>query len=310
MCLIAFALGASPRWSLVIAANRDEYWARPTSPLALWQTPHGSSVLSGRDLRAGGTWMGASASGRVAFLTNVREPDTAGLEALSKLISRGNLVTRWLEGHDATPAAMVEALQAQASSAGLAYAGFNLVVGDVARGQWHWIFHQRGQSNSTTRNTERRWSIQLLPPGVYGLSNAALDTPWPKTTRLKAALTDALLHADSTSTTTRDDALKGALWRALGNRTRCTPEALPATGVPLAVEMALSSAFVDFPEHSYGTRSSTVLLASAGRCASDPWDMLAEERTFAAHSGRSEPCAGSLPITAVTHTMQWVAPGV
>jgi uncharacterized protein with NRDE domain len=290
MCLIAFAIGASPRWPLVIAANRDEYWARPTSPLALWHTPHGSSVLSGRDLRAGGTWMGASPGGRVAFLTNVREADRFGAPGALPLISRGNLVTRWLDGVDTTPAAMVTALQRQAHSAAMDYAGFNLVVGDAVRGHWHWIRHQRTGQPRAAGDTVNPWSIQRLSPGVFGLSNAALDTPWPKTTRLKSALTDALVHADSA------DALTDTLWRALQDPTRCTPEALPSTGVPPAVEMALSSVFVDFPEQAYGTRSSAVWLATAGGSAVQPWHVSAEERTFAG--------AASAP-TVASHAMQW-----
>ena len=169
MCLIAFALGMSSRWPLVIAANRDEYWARPTAPLALWKTGAGHSVLSGRDLRAGGTWMGTSPKGRVAFLTNVRAPETL---VASQLTSRGSLVTRWLAGFDETPEHLVAALQDELRSTGLAYAGFNLVVGDAMRGQWHWISNRPGGSLPQISQAAPAdivvWSIQELPPGLYG----------------------------------------------------------------------------------------------------------------------------------------------
>ena len=287
MCLIAFALGMSSRWPLVIAANRDEYWARPTAPLALWKTGAGHSVLSGRDLRAGGTWMGTSPKGRVAFLTNVRAPETL---AASQLTSRGSLVTRWLAGFDETPEHLVAALQDELRSTGLAYAGFNLVVGDAMRGQWHWISNRPGGFSPQAAPADIVvWSIQELPPGLYGLSNASLNTPWPKTTQLKAALSEALAHADGV------DVLKEKLWQSLADKTRCAPGALPSTGVLPATELALSSVCVDFPEQAYGTRSSAVWLATAGSDSSDPWQFAAEERTF----------AGQAPLCMAAHAMQW-----
>ena len=297
MCLIAFALGMSSRWPLVIAANRDEYRARPTAPLALWKTPNGQPVLSGRDLRAGGAWMGASPGGRIAFLTNVREPAELGDTGLPLLISRGNLVTRWLDGVDETAAAMVEALQNQAHSAGADYAGFNLVLGDAVHGQWHCVRHQRAGLPIPAHGNTSRWSVQQLPSGVYGLSNAALDTPWPKTTRLKAELTHALAHAGS------GQALQNQLWRALSDTTRSSKANLPATGVPPAAELALSSVFVDYPELAYGTRSSAVWLATAGGQASEPWNVTAQERTFFGQA---------TPFSTAAHAMQWtpVVPAV
>ena len=92
MCLIAFAINASARWPLVIASNRDEFLDRPTLPLNDWKTASDQRILSGRDLRAGGTWLGATPDGRVAFVTNVRQ---AQPQAAAR--SRGELVTRWLE---------------------------------------------------------------------------------------------------------------------------------------------------------------------------------------------------------------------
>ena len=243
MCLIAFAIGASKRWPLVIASNRDEFLDRPTLPLDWWQTACGQEIISGRDLRAGGTWLGMTPAGRVAFLTNVREaaPKVA-------LFSRGELVTRWLESQsDASAfATLLEKDKHQ-------YGGFNLVLGDVQQNAWTWMTNRSLESLSG-------WLSESLAPGVYGLSNAALDTPWPKTVALKNALMASLRQEEITNS--QDDSWQGPLWTALGNRARAPIHSLPTTGVPEAMEAALSSAFVDFPEHRYGTRSSTVLVVS------------------------------------------------
>jgi len=242
MCLIAFAIGASERWPLVIASNRDEFLDRPTLPLDRWRTACGQEIISGRDLRAGGTWLGMTPSGRVAFLTNVRE-------AAPKVspFSRGELVTRWLESHsDASAfAALLEKDKHQ-------YGGFNLVLGDVQRNAWTWMTNRSVAPFSG-------WHSESLAPGVYGLSNAALDTPWPKTLALKNVLMTSLEQAVMVNS--QDDSWQDPLWTALGNRARALPDSLPTTGVSDALETALSSAFVEFPENGYGTRSSTVLVA-------------------------------------------------
>lgn len=242
MCLIAFAIGASPRWPLVIASNRDEFLSRPTLPLAKWETASGQEIISGRDLRAGGTWLGMTAEGRVAFLTNVR-----GAEATTALFSRGELVTRWLETHGDA-----EGFMASLEKEDGAYGGFNLVLGDVPRNAWTWLTNKSTDALSG-------WHAQALKPGVYGLSNAALDTPWPKTLELKRVLTAAL---DQETKNHDLDSLQASLWTALANRHRAHLGQLPETGVSQEMEQALSSAFVEFPEHAYGTRSSTLLVAS------------------------------------------------
>ena len=272
MCLIAFAIGASQRWPLVIASNRDEFLERPTLPLARWHTDLGHEIISGRDLRAGGTWLGVTPGGRVAFLTNVREAS-----AQPAPFSRGQLVMRWLDaGNDV--ASFAEALERDSG----AYGGFNLVIGDLQRNDWAWMTNKSSESSSG-------WHVQSLQPGIYGLSNAALDTPWPKTTELKRVLTAALAEQAQQSNL---DAFQKPLWNGLGNRSRAPIEKLPVTGAPLAIEEALSSAFVDFPEHQYGTRCSTVLLAT--RTETDDkfqrWQVQVEERT---HSYRrlDEPAA-------------------
>ena len=249
MCLIAFAIGASTRWPLVIAANRDEFLDRPTLPLARWTSEAGTGIFSGRDIRAGGTWLGLTAAGRIAMLTNVRGP-----ASLTGEKSRGELVTGWLDS-DADAAGFMAQITPEA------YGGFNLVLGDFKSGAWHWL------SNKPGPGLESR----ALKPGVYGLSNGALDTPWPKTLGLKKALHSAL-------STSNDEALEQELMMALRDRRRAGREDLPSTGVPLALEEALSSAFVDFPEHGYGTRCSTVLVASA---VADGWDVAVQEVTHA-----------------------------
>jgi uncharacterized protein with NRDE domain len=257
MCLIAFAIGASARWPLVVAANRDEFLNRPTQPLGRWQTDAGQDILSGRDLRASGTWMGLTPSGRVAFLTNVREAN-----AIAAPHSRGELVTRWLE-----QSGDAGAFAAALTQDGAAYGGFNLVLGDFQDNSWTWLSNRPASGSAL--------HVQALEPGVYGLSNAALNTPWPKTTALQSVLRASL------ETSPDPDTLELSLWNALSSRERAPRDCLPATGVPLAVEEALSSAFVNFPEYGYGTRSSTVVLASAqglagaARC----WEVQMEERT-------------------------------
>ena len=263
MCLIAFALHASSRWPLVIAANRDEFLDRPTVPLARWKTPQGHDSISGRDLRAGGAWFGITPGRRVAFLTNVREAD-----ALPAPRSRGELVTRWLESSsDAED--FVMGLDADTN----AFAGFNLVVGDFERSQWHWV---------TNRHSRAHQAIALhheaLKPGVYGLSNAALDSPWPKTTRLKSVLGQSL-QVNEKGGDLR--ALQADLWQALGSRERASAAHLPATGILRLREDALSSAFVEFPEYAYGTRNSTLLTVASGQ---DGCEVTMEEREHLRHS--------------------------
>ena len=247
MCLIALAIGASARWPLVIAANRDEFLDRPTLPLARWTTPEGAEIISGRDLRAGGAWLGVTPAGRVAMLTNVREPSSQPAR-----LSRGELTLRWLAGD-------ADADQFLAQCDSRAYGPCNLVLGDFRSGEWTYASNRAGHlpgpdhaAASPASASRLDWHARRLEPGIYGLSNAALDTPWPKTRDLKAALRQALQSADEAS-------LMASLWQALDNRQRAALGELPHTGVPTEFEHALSSAFVDHPQHHYGTRCSTLL---------------------------------------------------
>lgn len=235
MCLIAFAIGVDPGRPLLLAANRDEFFERPTEPLHRWQLPDGTGVVAGRDLRDGGTWLGVSDAGRVAMLTNVRSANPGPGRR-----SRGELATRWLSAGTDWSSLLAGIDPAD-------YGGFNLVVGDLDTGFWSWISnrdpeHPHADHTATLHH-------QTLKPGVYGLSNAALDTPWPKTQRLKNALVAALGHREETHQT---------LARALADD-QTSDDDLPSTGVPPDVERALSSPFVDMADRGYGTRSSLVV---------------------------------------------------
>ena len=260
MCLIAFAIGVSRRWPLVIAANRDEFFDRPTLPLARWQTAAGHSIISGRDLQAGGTWLGLSSTGRIAMLTNVRElPQTPDVSVRS----RGDLVMRWLDGAFLDADAMTAEIDPQA------YAGFNLVVGDLATSSWSYlsnrIFIAADTSFVTGRPLHSGWSKATLGSGLYGLSNAALDTPWAKTLTLKKSLASAL-QAKSKGE------MEAQLWEALANREKAADADLPDTGLPAALETALSSAFISEAASNgrkpYGTRCSTLVVAQQTNAAS------------------------------------------
>lgn len=251
MCLIAFAIGVRAHCPLLIASNRDEFFDRPTQALHRWTLPNGSGVLAGRDQRDGGTWLGFSETGRVAMLTNVRSAG-AGTGARS----RGELPTRWLAGD----------IDLAGLSAGIdpaAYGGFNLVVGDVRSGTWAWLSnrdpadpHWENEDGSHARTLHQR----TLAPGVYGLSNAALNTPWPKTERLKTAMTAALDLPANAAETLEPEAL-AYLASALAHREPAPDHLQAHTGMPANVESALSSAFVHLPGRSYGTRSSLVVSA-------------------------------------------------
>ena len=285
MCLVAFAINVSARWPLVIASNRDEYFNRPTLPLTQWQTESGQTIISGRDQRAGGTWLGTTPNGRMALLTNVRQMD-----AQPSPLSRGDLIMRWLENN-------MNAAQFMAQTDPAAYAGFNLMLGDFQSNSWTWLsnrsFGNAGATSSAAHRPQAAgWCSRQLTPGIYGLSNAALDTPWPKTVALKAALSSTLTHLNENSNETCLDA---GLWVALANRNPADRHLLPETGLPVAFEQALSSAFVDDPQRGYGTRCSTLLVASALK-NQNQWRLRIQEKT---HSQNSEP-------QIISHELNWL----
>jgi len=276
MCLIAFAIGASKQWPLVIAANRDEFFDRPALPLARWQTEAGHNIVSGRDLLAGGSWLGISETGRIAMLTNVREVPLHAIPKTAK--SRGELVTRWLDGEQASFDAFMAQIDPQA------YGGFNLVIGDLPSGAWHCLSNRTTAAEACSLTTSRQrlsgWTAGVLEGGIYGLSNAALDTPWPKTQALKDALKAAL-------TTASEAELTAHLWKALANRDKAATADLPETGLPTDLETALSAAFISEAGNDlrkpYGTRCSTVVLVRPLEVKSaSRWEVSIEEITHPA----------------------------
>lgn len=231
MCLVAFAIDQSSRFPLVLAANRDEQFNRATARLAWW-SPGGSApdILGGRDLEAGGTWLGLSAAGRLALVTNVRR----GTPGDTHAPSRGAIVPLWLRGD--LPA---DRFWMQVALSG--HNPFNLIAADFRLGECYWA----GSDSPSPRRLDR---------GVYGLSNATLDTPWPKVEQLKARLREGLaLHTGA-------DALASHLFEALADRTPAGDADLPQTGVSAELERLLSPAFILTPDQRYGTRSSTLVI--------------------------------------------------
>lgn len=224
MCLILFAYEAHPSYRLILAANRDEFYERPTGPAAFW--PDAPGLLAGRDLRHGGTWLGVTRAGRFAALTNYRDPSAK----LDGARSRGGLVTDFLKNRQ-PPAHYAREVAATAA----AYDGFNLLAGDA---QTLYYFSNRGGAPSK------------LAPGVYGLSNHLLDTPWPKVARGKRALGEVIGTGDALA--------PEAVIEILFDRVRAADAELPDTGVGVEVERVLSPLFIASP--GYGTRSSTVVL--------------------------------------------------
>jgi uncharacterized protein with NRDE domain len=240
MCLILLARDVHPDYALIVAANRDEFYDRPTAPAARWEDAPG--VLGGRDLQAGGTWLGIDRSGRFAAVTNYRQ----GRREAPAPRSRGLLVSEFLVS-SVDPRRYVERSAAEADR----YNGFNLLAGDAKDLLY---FSNRGGP------------VRALEPGIYGLSNHLLDTPWPKVTATKGAL-EVLLARDPAELVPR-------LFELLSDRFQAEDHLLPRTGVSLAWERLLSAAFI--VSDGYGTRSSTVVLVGRdGRIAF-------EERTFLA----------------------------
>jgi len=224
MCLLFFAYDCHPRYRLILAANRDEYFKRPTESAHFWESH--PEVLAGRDLEMLGTWMGITRSGRFAALTNFRDPTAQIVNAQS----RGMLVKNFLCSQDSP----IKYVQDVALNNAL-YNPFNLLVGDKSR-----LMYYCRQSSS----------IKELSPGIYGLSNHRLDTPWPKVLKSKQALADCIENELSIDTQ--------VLFNILADREPAQDHQLPKTGISYEFEKLLSSIFIQGAD--YGTRSSTVLL--------------------------------------------------
>ncbi|MFK7863532.1 MAG: NRDE family protein [Pseudohongiellaceae bacterium] len=235
MCLILFAYKIIPEFPLVVAANRDELFARPTRQAQLWHADESSTeILSGKDLQAGGTWLGLSDDGRFAAVTNIRDPS----QVEKKPKSRGELTLNFLANKKSA-----EKYSNELSSQFSDFAGYNLLVGD-AESLWY------------VNNFEN--IVERLQPGVYGLSNGVLDSHWPKINNGKQALSNLLEKPHDLTT--------DALIEIMTNRSMAADDALPNTGVPIHLERILSSMFIANPERQYGTLCSTAIITeSTGR---------------------------------------------
>jgi uncharacterized protein with NRDE domain len=230
MCLLVLAWQCHARHRLVVAANRDEFHARPAAPLGPWEDLPG--VVGGRDLQAAGAWFAIDRQRRCGIVTNFREFGRRRRSAPS----RGGLIPAYLSA-DVPPGDYLRALETDAPG----YAGFNLLLADRES-----LWYACNRADEFTR---------ALPPGIYGLSNEFLDTPWPKLVRVRARFT-ALLEEQSSD----GEALAGGLFAMLADREPAAPEALPVSSLSPEWARKLSAPFVLDP--TYGTRCSTVLTIS------------------------------------------------
>jgi uncharacterized protein with NRDE domain len=237
MCLLMLAWQAHPRYRLIVAANRDEFHARPTAPMALWSDA--PNILAGRDLSAQGTWLAVDRERRFGIVTNFRDVQPRRPDAPS----RGGLIPDWL-AQRSKPAMFLEQLEPRAQQ----YAGFNLLVSDADS-----LWYASNRAPQFSRALER---------GVYGLSNLLLDTPWPKLTRVRAKFT-AWLSEHTTEQAAHNSApsreVIEPLFAMLADRTRAVPDT-PENTRPLTPEWVeiLSSPFVLHP--LFGTRCSTLVM--------------------------------------------------
>jgi len=224
MCLLFFAYDCHPRYRFILAANRDEYYHRPTEKAHFWETH--PWILAGRDLEMLGTWMGITRSGRFAGLTNFRDPSAQIMNAKS----RGMLVSNFLCSNESPEEYMLEVANKRTL-----YNPFNLLVGDLSK-----LLYFNKQSPKPL----------ALKPGIYGLSNHFMDTPWPKVRKSKQALANYLENKMLIE--------PQPLFEILANNELAQDRELPKTGISQEYEKMLSSIFIQGSE--YGTRSSTVLL--------------------------------------------------
>lgn len=223
MCLIVFSYNQHPRYKLILAANRDEFYERPTRAAGFWEEEGHPEILAGKDLKAGGTWMGVHKDGRWGALTNYRDPSILKEDPPS----RGELVTNYLKEKNGA-LHYLQHIRRDSEK----YNGFNLLLGDK-KGIYHYS------------NVEDE--IHSVNEGIHGLSNALLDTPWPKLDRAKKDLTAAISNKFEP-----DD-----LFEILKDDTLAPEEQLPDTGIPKKWEKAISSIFIK--TENYGTRCSTLL---------------------------------------------------
>lgn len=225
MCVIYFAFDHHPDHGLILAANRDEFYDRPTESARYW--PDFPGIYAGRDLIGGGTWLGVTKSGRFAAVTNYRDP-----QAASGDLSRGNLVADFLK----TKVSGFDYLDSVANVA-TRFSGFNLLIGEI-----------NSERKEAFYFSNRDYHILEILPGVYGLSNHLLDTPWPKVERGKQSFAKII---------DENPIRKPELFDLLADETLADDNHLPETGIGYEREKLLSAIFIKTP--IYGTRSSTVL---------------------------------------------------
>ncbi|WP_010650270.1 NRDE family protein [Oceanobacillus massiliensis] len=224
MCLINFQLNDHPKYKLIIAANRDEFYNRPTAAAAFWNDS--PEILAGRDLLQMGTWLGITKTGRIAALTNYRNPD---LEEPGKY-SRGEIITNYLISNQ-SPEAYLNALRAKRGD----YSGFNLIVGNSEA-----LFYYNNMEDK----------FDLIPNGTHALSNHFLNTPWPKVVKGRTMLRE---YSNSHDTVEIEK-----LFEIVADAEEAGDNDLPQTGITLDLERKLSPLFIQTPD--YGTRTSTILL--------------------------------------------------
>lgn len=222
MCLLTFAVGVHPGYPLVVVGNRDEFHERPTLPMHWWGAPR---LLAGVDQRAGGSWLGLTGDGGFATITNFRDPEQHKASAPS----RGGLVVRALTERQAD-------IEQHLHHCGNDYNGFNLLWSRGGR-----MYYYNNQDSEPVR---------LLPPGIYGLSNGVLDTPWPKLIRVREGLENLLGRCGELTV--------DALYELMADRRMPAKGPLPDTGIGAEWERLLASPFICHP--SYGTRSTSVVL--------------------------------------------------
>lgn len=227
MCVLFFAYKAHPEYPLILLANRDEFYERPTAKAQNWEDF--SEIFAGRDLVHGGTWLGVTKSGRFAAVTNYRDPN-----APTGSISRGNLVSDFLKSEETVENYLMK-IQKNAAD----YSGFNLLVGEI-----------NARKNEIGYYSNREDRIKFLEKGIYGLSNHLLDTPWRKVQKGKDELAKLLQTAEIN---------QNDLFEILNDKTLADDKDLPETGIGYEREKPLSAIFIETP--IYGTRSSSLVLS-------------------------------------------------
>jgi len=222
MCLLLIAINSNPNYKLIIAANRDEFYGRPTMPAHFWNDY--PSILAGKDIQAGGTWLGITKTGRISAITNIRK----GLKQKDNAPTRGLLTADYLR-NNIDPLDYLKIVKQIASN----YNGFNLILGDTEN--FYYFSNMQG-------------SIEKLENGIYGLSNGFLDSDWPKVVESKIKL-ENVIKANNFS--------PEELFNILNDRSIAEDNLLPNTGVDLEIERILSAVFIK--TEKYGTRCSTVI---------------------------------------------------